>query len=171
MFHLIINRRDLIKTNLCADEIPYEQDNDIIDNDNMDIEDQNIEEESYVETKLEEETEIKTKSPKKSVKSKNSKQIQASQESLKSLETDILSAQTSGNFNCSLCETKISFEHKFQLVTHWYENHSDINVTYEVCQWCMELFISSGNLTKVNMKWFYFILPILLVWSNFNFII
>ena len=154
MFHLIINRRDLIKTNLCADEIPYEQDNDIIDNDNMDIEDQNIEEESYVETKLEEETEIKTKSPKKSVKSKNSKQIQASQESLKSLESDLLSAQTSGNFNCSLCETKISFEHKFQLVTHWYENHSDINVTYEVCQWCMELFISSGNLTKVNMKCF-----------------
>ena len=58
MFHLIINRRDLIKTYLCADEIPYEQDNDIIDNDNMDIEDQNIEEESYVETKLEEESEI-----------------------------------------------------------------------------------------------------------------
>ena len=158
MFQLIINRRYLIKTYLCADEIPYEEDNDIIDNDN--IEDQNIEDESYVETKLEEGIEIETKSPKKSVKSKNSKQIQASQESLKSLETDLISAQTSGNFNCSLCETKISFEHKFQLVTHWYENHSDVNVTYEVCQWCMELFISSGNLTKVNMKWFYFILPI-----------
>ena len=147
MFQLITNRRDLIKTYLCADEIPYEEENDIIDND-----DQNIEDESYVETKLEEEIEIEAKSPKKSVKSKNSKQIQANQESLKSLETDLISAQTSGNFNCSLCETKISFEHKFQLVTHWYENHSDVNVTYEVCQWCMELFISSGNLTKVNMK-------------------
>ena len=143
-----MNRRDLIKTYLCADEIPYEEDNDIIDN-----EDQNIEDDSYVETKLEEEEteiEIETKSPKKSVKSKNSKQIQASQESLKNLETDLISAQTSGNFNCSLCETKIGFEHKFQLVTHWYENHSDVNVTYEVCQWCMELFISSGNLTKVT---------------------
>ena len=150
MFQLIINRRDLIKTYLCADEIPYEEDNDIIDN-----EDENIEDESYVETKLEEEEiETETKIPKKSVKSKNSKQIQASQESLKSLESDLISAQTSGNFNCSLCETKISFEHKFQLVTHWYENHSDVNVTYEVCQWCMELFISSGNLTKVTYNHF-----------------
>ena len=144
----IMNGRDLIKTYLCPDEIPYEEDNDIIDN-----EDENIEDESYVETKLEEEEiETETKIPKKSVKSKNSKQIQANQESLKSLESDLISAQTSGNFNCSLCETKISFEHKFQLVTHWYENHSDVNVTYEVCQWCMELFISSGNLTKVNVK-------------------
>jgi hypothetical protein len=153
MFQLIINRRDLIKTYLCSDEIPYEEDNDIIDNENIDIEDQNIEEESYVETKLEEEIEIETKSPKKSVKSKNSKQIQASQEYLKSLESDVLSAQTSGNFNCSLCETKKSFEHKFQLVTHWHENHSDVNVTYEVCQWCMKLFTSSGNLTKVNQSY------------------
>ena len=95
---------------------------------------------------------------KRPIKSRNSKQVQPNEESFKILESDIISASqnNSGIWHCSLCQEssesldKISFEHKFQLVSHWYETHSDNNVTYEVCQWCMELFTSPGNLTKVR---------------------
>ena len=48
-----------------------------------------------------------------------------------------------------MCETGETFEHKFQLVTHWYEAHSVKDVTYETCQWCAELFVSTDSSAKV----------------------
>ena len=45
-------------------------------------------------------------------------------------------------WSCSHCDSPEKFEHKFQMVTHWQENHSQ-GVTYDVCQWCNELFIQS----------------------------
>jgi hypothetical protein len=45
-------------------------------------------------------------------------------------------------WKCEVCQNGVKFDHKFQLVSHWYENHSNKNVTYEACQLCMDLFTS-----------------------------
>ena len=52
-------------------------------------------------------------------------------------------------WSCVLCQNREKFQHKFQLVSHWYENHSNVNVTYEACQWCMELFSSPKRREQV----------------------
>ena len=79
-----------------------------------------------------------------------------SSEAFKSLEKDIHSWQKTGKWSCSICQKspeslgKVTFEHKFQLVTHWHEKHSHKEAVYEVCQWCMELFFSPGSSAKVG---------------------
>lgn len=40
---------------------------------------------------------------------------------------------------CKKCPSEEKFEQKFQFVSHWHKNHSR-GITYEVCQWCCELF-------------------------------
>ena len=50
---------------------------------------------------------------------------------------------------CQVCDTEEKFDFKFQLATHWIENHSNPEVTYEVCQWCSELFVSTVYAGKV----------------------
>ena len=46
-------------------------------------------------------------------------------------------------WKCEVCQNGVKFDHKFQLVSHWYENHSNReNITYEACQLCMDLFTS-----------------------------
>ena len=40
---------------------------------------------------------------------------------------------------CKKCPSEEKFEQKFQFVSHWHKKHSR-GVTYEVCQWCCELF-------------------------------
>ena len=57
-------------------------------------------------------------------------------------------------WSCQMCETGETFEHKFQLVTHWYEAHSVKDVTYETCQWCAELFVSTDSSAKVILSIF-----------------
>ena len=52
---------------------------------------------------------------------------------------------------CYMCENWGKFEHKFQLVTHWHENHSIKDFTYEACQWCSELFASPECSAEVNI--------------------
>ena len=42
---------------------------------------------------------------------------------------------------CKVCEPEENFEHKFQMVTHLHEKHSE-GLMYEPCQWCCELFKS-----------------------------
>ena len=42
---------------------------------------------------------------------------------------------------CKICEPEVKFEHKFQMITHWHENHSSGGL-YEPCQWCCEVFQS-----------------------------
>ena len=42
---------------------------------------------------------------------------------------------------CQICEPEVKFEHKFQMITHWHENHSSGGL-YEPCQWCCEVFQS-----------------------------
>ena len=54
---------------------------------------------------------------------------------------------------CRMCENVEKFEHKFQLLTHWHENHSNPEVTYEACQWCSELFISPDISAKVKLTY------------------
>ena len=51
---------------------------------------------------------------------------------------------------CGQCNTEEVFEHKFQMITHWHENHSN-HETFEVCQCCCELFELSPILpSKIN---------------------
>ena len=50
---------------------------------------------------------------------------------------------------CPLCSNSEKFEHKFQLVSHWFENHSNKSATYEICQWCMEIFTSTKHIEQV----------------------
>jgi hypothetical protein len=51
---------------------------------------------------------------------------------------------------CHICENKEKFDHKFQLVSHWFKHHSNRDVTYEVCQYCSELFTSPECSTVVR---------------------
>ena len=53
-------------------------------------------------------------------------------------------------WSCHICENKEKFDHKFQLVSHWYKHHSNRDVTYEVCQYCSELFTSPECSTVVR---------------------
>ena len=55
------------------------------------------------------------------------------------------------NWMCQVCEYGEKFDHKFQLVSHWFKNHSNSEVTYEVCQWCSELFTSPECSTLVRI--------------------
>ena len=48
-------------------------------------------------------------------------------------------------WKCEICRNGVNFEYKFQFVSHWYENHSNKNITYETCQLCMDLFTSSEH--------------------------
>ena len=54
-----------------------------------------------------------------------------------------------GYWICPLCQNQDRFEHKCQLVSHWFENHSNAELTYEACQWCMELFTSPKHSEQV----------------------
>ena len=46
-------------------------------------------------------------------------------------------------WKCEVCQNGVKFDHKFQLVSHWYEHHSNReNIIYEACQLCMDLFTS-----------------------------
>ena len=54
-------------------------------------------------------------------------------------------------WTCHLCDNSELFEHKFQLVSHWYKTHSNPDLTYEVCQWCSELFTSAESSTMVRI--------------------
>ena len=89
----------------------------------------------------------------KVVKIRYSKQVQPNLDYLKGLNA---TQNNVGIWNCCICQDspeslgKVSFEHKFQLVTHWFENHSDNSITYEVCQWCLEVFSSPGYLKEVR---------------------
>ena len=54
-----------------------------------------------------------------------------------------------GGWSCGQCTystDRNKFEHKFQMVTHWLENHSN-NLTYEVCQYCCELFENPSQIS------------------------
>ena len=66
------------------------------------------------------------------------------------VERDIILAND--GWTCHLCPSEnLKFDHKFQLVTHWHENHTDKEMyTYEMCQWCMEVFDSPTNSMKVS---------------------
>ena len=66
----------------------------------------------------------------------------------KQVERENILAQDS--WICQACDVEEKFDHKFQLVSHWYKYHSNPNVTYEVCQWCSELFTSSECSTLVS---------------------
>ena len=52
-------------------------------------------------------------------------------------------------WTCQMCCNGETFEHKFQLVSHWLKNHSINDVIYEVCQWCSEVFLSTESSAKV----------------------
>ena len=47
------------------------------------------------------------------------------------------------NWTCQVCESGEKYDFKFQLASHWIENHSNPEVTYEVCQWCSEIFVNT----------------------------
>ena len=51
---------------------------------------------------------------------------------------------------CEICENGEKFEHKFQLVEHWHQNHSIADTIYESCQWCFEVFVSTESSAKVR---------------------
>ena len=55
-----------------------------------------------------------------------------------------------GYWVCPLCQNQDKFEHKCQLVSHWFENHSNAELIYEACQWCMELFTSPKHSEQVK---------------------
>ena len=57
---------------------------------------------------------------------------------------------------CKVCKPEENFEHKFQMVTHLHEKHSE-GIMCEPCQWCCELFKSPDQETvspifKVTVK-------------------
>ena len=47
------------------------------------------------------------------------------------------------SWSCQVCESGEKYYFKFQLASHWIENHSNPEVTYEVCQWCSEIFVNT----------------------------
>ena len=51
---------------------------------------------------------------------------------------------------CNRCPSEEKFEHKFQFVSHWHKHHSR-GLTYEVCQWCCELFDRPSTSQNVSM--------------------
>ena len=55
---------------------------------------------------------------------------------------------------CNRCPSEEKFEHKFQFVSHWHKHHSR-GLTYEVCQWCCELFdcpSTSQNVSIISIE-------------------
>ena len=64
------------------------------------------------------------------------------------IDRDVILAQD--GWACQACEGREKFDHKFQLVSHWHKHHSNPDVTYEVCQWCSELFSSPECSTLVR---------------------
>ena len=66
------------------------------------------------------------------------------------IERDVILANN--GWKCYLCSEETKFEHKFQLVSHWHEKHSQAKHTYEMCQWCMEVFDCPTNSMKVSLK-------------------
>ena len=64
------------------------------------------------------------------------------------IDRDVILAQD--GWACQACEGGEKFDHKFQLVSHWHKHHSNPDVTYEVCQWCSELFSSPECSTLVR---------------------
>ena len=67
------------------------------------------------------------------------------------IERDVILA--SNGWKCYLCSEETKFEHKFQLVSHWHEKHSQAKHTYEMCQWCMEVFDCPTNSMKVSLQY------------------
>ena len=62
-----------------------------------------------------------------------------------------MSLYQDGFWSCPLChENPLKFGHKCQLLSHWFENHSNKEITYESCQWCMELFTSPKHSEQVK---------------------
>ena len=53
-------------------------------------------------------------------------------------------------WTCEVCQNGEKFDHKFQLVSHWHKQHSNPDITYEVCQWCSELFTSPESSAAVR---------------------
>lgn len=51
---------------------------------------------------------------------------------------------------CNRCPSEDKFEHKFQFISHWHKHHSR-GLTYEVCQWCCELFDNPSASQNVSM--------------------
>lgn len=68
--------------------------------------------------------------------------------SLEKIERDFILAQE--GWKCGLDE--VTFDHKFQLVNHWYLEHAKPGQIYEACQWCLELFDTYGKSLKVSKK-------------------
>ena len=64
-------------------------------------------------------------------------------------------ALANGNWTCYTCHSNPNFQHKFQLVTHWYEQHKKENHPYEICQWCIEVFDSPIDAFKVSTRYIY----------------
>ena len=64
------------------------------------------------------------------------------------LERDSLLFQNN-YWTCPLCPKQDKFVHKCQLISHWFESHSNAEKTYEACQWCMELFTSPKHSEQV----------------------
>ena len=55
---------------------------------------------------------------------------------------------------CNRCPSEEKFKHKFQFVSHWHKHHSR-GLTYEVCQWCCELFdhpLTSQNVSMISIN-------------------
>jgi hypothetical protein len=61
-------------------------------------------------------------------------------------------------WTCELCQNGEKFDHKFQLVSHWHKKHSNPDITYEVCQWCSELFTSPESSAAVRFLLTYYLI-------------
>ena len=74
------------------------------------------------------------------------------------LERDNRMAQT--NYTCYICTDGTNFKHKFELMTHWHDEHAAREYHYEACQWCIEFF------EDINQEVSEFILPVDYVRGN-----
>ena len=66
------------------------------------------------------------------------------------------------SWSCQVCESGEKYDFKFQLASHWIENHSNPEVTYEVCQWCSEIFVNtvySGRVCLFFILFFFEVHP------------
>ena len=59
------------------------------------------------------------------------------------------------SWTCQICESGEKYDFKFQLASHWIENHSNPEVTYEVCQWCSEIFVNTVYSGRVCLVFIY----------------
>ena len=59
------------------------------------------------------------------------------------------------SWSCQVCESGEKYDFKFQLASHWIENHSNPEVTYEVCQWCSEIFVNTVYSGRVCLVFIY----------------